>query len=344
VRGGAERLTATPLAPICGRRNVCDYLFEHPLEATTPFQTNGWWRGWIREAAPAERAMPVLARAPAADGGTLVAGLQVHRTSTPCTMRPLSWPWADYHDAARVYATGRSSPRPEADAADADAHALAAAIDSVRHDLGAALALEDLVDGGLLHRSAVVLGARTRPGTAVVSLDLNDPDTVSRIIERGEMRRKRRKLEREGTLRLTCAGTPDGILARLPAFVALHRARWAGRADVVAPFDGGVVDRTFAAVATERSSRATLHELCLGDTPIAAYFGFVHRRRYWGYRTAYDTSRRRDSPGHLLLSAMVSAFAAGGVDAFDLMRGSYAYKLGLPSTTGSTITSELPSP
>lgn len=102
-------MTTGPLAAVYGRRPVADYLGEHPVEAVTPFQTSGWWRAWIREASAAEGATPVLARALSADGRTLLAGLQVHQDGGQATLRPLSWPWADYHEAASEPA--RPAPR-----------------------------------------------------------------------------------------------------------------------------------------------------------------------------------------------------------------------------------------
>ena len=338
-------MTTGPLAAVYGRRPVADYLGEHPVEAVTPFQTSGWWRAWIREASAAEGATPVLARALSADGRTLLAGLQVHQDGGQATLRPLSWPWADYHEAASEPARARAAAASaNAGGQAADVCLLADSIGLLRRELEAGLILDDLLDGGLLERSAVALGAQSRPSVAVVRLDLTQPDTVRWMTSRGEIRRKRRRLEREGTLLHTCAAAPDELALRLPFFIGLHAEQWRGRPEAVAPFDGGVVDRTFAAVAAEASSTARLDELWLDETLLAGYFGFRHRRTYWAYRTAYDSRRRQDSPGHLLVSSMIADLAADGVHTFDLMRGAYPYKLALPGHSSRTFAVSLPWP
>jgi CelD/BcsL family acetyltransferase involved in cellulose biosynthesis len=192
-----------------------------------------------------------------------------------------------------------------------------------------------------LHQACSLLGAVSRRSATVVQLDLRQPETLRWMTGRGEIRRKRQRLGRAGDLHLTCADTPERLTARLPAFIRLHSQQWRDRPHAVAPFDGGVVDRTFAAVAAEASSGAQLHELWLDDTLLAGYFGFLSGRTYFAYRTAYESRYRRDSPGHLLVSAMVEQLVAQGADTFDLMRGAYTYKLDLPGYVAHTVTAEL---
>ncbi|TDD98116.1 GNAT family N-acetyltransferase [Actinomadura rubrisoli] len=319
-----------------GARAATDFLDAHRLSARTPFQTRGWWRAWIREAADAEGVTPVLVHTTRTDRPTLVVGLQLHQGGSTAVLRPLSWPWADYHEVAQV-GDGPAGPEP-------DIGGLAEAIDRCQRAFGARLELSDLTADGPLLRAVCELGAVPRPSETVVRLDLTDPDVVRRVSERRDMRRKRRRIERLGTLRLTCADTSARIAARLPAFIDLHARQWRDRPDAVAPFDGGVVDRTFAAVAAEPSSTARLHELWLDETLLAGWFGFWHDRKYYAYRTAYDMGYGRDSPGHLLVAAMVTELAAQGTDTFDLMRGAYAYKLELPSSRSLTMAASLEQP
>ncbi|GGU29558.1 GNAT family N-acetyltransferase [Streptomyces violascens] len=314
-----------------GASAAVDFLDAHRLSARTPFQTCGWWRAWIREAADAEGATPVLVHITRTDRPTLVVGLQLHQDGGTALLRPLSWPWADYHEVAEV---GDASPT----GSEPDIAGLAEAIDRCQREFGARLELSNLRAGGPLLRAVSALGAAPRPSDTVFRLDLTDSDVVRRVSERRDMRRKRRRIERLGTLRLTCADTPARIATRLPAFIELHTQQWRDRPDTVAPFDGGVVDRTYAAVAAEPSSAARLHELWLDDILIAGWFGFWHHRTYYAYRAAYDLSHGRDSPGHLLTAAMVTELAAQGTDTFDLTRGAYGYKLELPSNRAPTMT------
>ncbi|WP_367137407.1 MULTISPECIES: GNAT family N-acetyltransferase [Streptomyces] len=320
-----------------GVRAATDFLDAHQLSARTPFQTRGWWRAWTREAADAEGATPVLIHMTRTDRPALVVGLQLHQDGSTVVLRPLSWPWADYHEVAEVGAASPTGPEP-------GTGGLAEAIDRCRREFGARLELSNLIAGGPLLRAVSELGAAPRPSETVFRLDLTDPEVVRRVSERRDMRRKRRRIERLGTLRLTCADTPARVAARLPAFIALHVQQWRDRSDAVAPFDGGVVDRTYAAVAAEPSSTARLHELWLDETLLAGWFGFRHDRTYYAYRAAYDLGHRRDSPGHLLTAAMVTELAAQGADTFDLTRGAYAYKLELPSSSALTMAASLEQP
>lgn len=320
-----------------GTEAALGFLDTHRLSARTPFQTRGWWRAWILEAADAEGAVPVLVRVARTDRPTQVIGLQLHQSEGAAVLRPLSWPWADYHEVAQV---GDASPT----AIDRDIEALADALDRCRKEFGARLELTDLLADGPLLRAVSALGAVPRPEETVVRLDLTDPEVVRGVAERRDMRRKRRRIGRLGRLALTCADTPARITARLPDFIELHNRQWRDRPDAVAPFDGGVIDRTFAAVAAEPSSTARLHELWLDDILLAGWFGFRHDRTYYAYRAAYNADHGRDSPGHLLLAAMVTDLAAQGTDTFDLTRGAYAYKLELPSSREPTMAAGLARP
>ncbi|GAA1938450.1 hypothetical protein GCM10009738_09370 [Kitasatospora viridis] len=298
--------------------------------APTPFQSAGWCRAWVTEAAAAEGAVPLLVRAGTTDGQTVRVGLQLHAEEAGPVLRPLSWPWADYHEA------WTEGPAPHAEPAGA-AQALAEALDEVQRSEGASLDLPDVVAGGLLHRAGLLLGARESPASPVVSIDLTDPERVAAVVERKETVRKRRLLARQGEVSLVHWRDPEQLRARLPSFFAMHAEQWRDRPDAVAPFDGGVVDRTFAGVAEQPDSGAVLTELRLDGAPVAAYYGFLHRDRYWAYRTAFDQSFRRLSPGHQLVAAMVEDFLAAGVRVFDLMRGDYPYKLDYASKVVNNV-------
>lgn len=332
---GTHRMNAVAFE--YGARAATDFLDAHRLSARTPFQTCGWWRAWIREAAEAEGTTPVLVHMARGDRPTLVVGLQLHQDGGTALLRPLSWPWADYNEVAEVGDAPPTGPEP-------DIEGLAEAIDRCQREFGARLELSNLIADGPLLRAVSELGATSWPSDTVFRLDLTDPDIVRRVSERRDMRRKRRRIERLGKLRLTCADTAERVVARLPAFIELHTQQWRHRPDAVAPFDGGAVDRTYAAVAAEPSSAARIHELWLDETLLAGWFGFWHERTYYAYRSAYHLGHGRDSPGHLLTAAMVTELAAQGTDTFDLTRGAYAYKLELPSSRAPTMTASREQP
>jgi CelD/BcsL family acetyltransferase involved in cellulose biosynthesis len=298
--------------------------------APTPFQTAGWYWAWISEAAASEQVVPILVQAKDSGDALVSVALQLHTAEEGgAVLRPLSWPWADYHCAW----TQRTDQPEYADTP----RVLAAALEEVQRVEDARLDLADVLTGGLLHRAAQLLGARESPASPVVAIDLTDAGRVAAVVERKEIVRKRRLLARRGEVSVVHRRTAGDITAQLPSFFSMHAAQWRQREDVVAPFDGGTVDRTFTAVAQRPDTGAVLSELRLDSVPVAMYFGFLHADRFWAYRTAFDQTYRRLSPGHQLVVAMIEDFVASGVRTFDLMRGEYPYKLEYASTVARNV-------
>ena len=281
----------------------------------TPFQTAGWCRAWIREAAGTEGASPVLLRVGQADGTRVSAGLQLHHDVGGPGLRPLTWPWADYHEAV-----GDAAECPDA------ASTLAEGIGRFLRQESARLDFPDLVPGGLLHEACVRLGAAITPSTPTAALDLRDAERVAEVLATGEIRMKGRRLARCGRVSTVHLADPGDVRGRLPTFFAMHAAQWRDRPDAVAPFDGGAVDRTYSAAVEDLDGLVVLSELRLDDETLAMYYGFLSRRRYWAYRTTFAQAWRRLSPGHQLVHAMITDFVRQDVETFDLMRGDYAYK------------------
>jgi CelD/BcsL family acetyltransferase involved in cellulose biosynthesis len=271
------------------------------LAARTPFQTSGWYRAWLAGAAESEGAEPLLVRTPRA-----AVALQISDHDGERAIRPLGFPWADYHDAIG-----------------ADDDALAASILQLKRELQLPLLLHDVLPEGILDRTMRRLGATLSDASPVGAIDL-----TNEIPPRREFARKERQLQRLDELHIVHHRDHDHIAPRLPLFIAMHRRQWAGRQDAVAPFDGGVVDNTFAMMVRfmAPAGAVVLTELLLGGEPIAMYFGFVRGSRYFGYRTCFSQEHRRWSPGQLMLRWMIRDFAAAGLTTLDLMRGAYAYK------------------
>lgn len=288
------------------------------LDASTPFQTAGWLRAWTTYAASAEGARPILATTQVRPDVRVAVPLQLHQQAGgPPVFRPLGWPWADYHE---TFTTGGQI------SADEQAVAVALALDRAQACAGADLELSDVRAGGPLHHGALRIGALESPSSPVLSLDLSDHEHWHSVANRAEVRRKRRLLESLGKVRLREVRDPAERVSLMPVFVDLHRVQWQARTDVVAPFDGGVVDQTFLALAAESESCVVISSLEVDEVPVAMYFGFELSDTYWAYRTTYDVRLRRLSPGRLLVAAMLSAQAARGLARFDLMRGDYPYK------------------
>lgn len=284
----------------------------------TAFQTAAWYRGWVESAARAEGAEPVLLCV--GPPGAPRAALALQRTSGggEPSLRSLSWPWSDYHEAVG------SALDPEAVAG--LAHALAA----LPGLAGCPLVLDEAIPGGLLDAAASAAGASAEASSPTEAIDLDDGPHVERVLGHREHQVKQRRLERAGEVRCVHHDSPEEIGRHLEDFIALHREQWKGRTEAVAPFDGGAVDQAFHAFGRRLAERGgvLLTELSLSGRPIAMYFGMRHGAWYGGYRTAFAADLYRLSPGHLMLRRMISDFRRAGLRWLDLMRGSYAYKRG----------------
>jgi CelD/BcsL family acetyltransferase involved in cellulose biosynthesis len=282
----------------------------------TAFQSRGWYRAWLEAVAAAEEAEPLVLQVPAAGPARAALALQVCRVQGEPALRPLSWPWADYHDAV-------------GDPNDAEAaESLATALTDLVEESGLSLVLDDVVASGFLVRVMERLGIAAEAASPVGAIDLTNAERLERLRQRREHHRKEHQLARHGEVRCVHRRDREEIARRLPVFIEMHRRQWEEQPDAVAPFDGGVVDAAFAAMVRHMApdGRVVLTELLVGGEAVATYFGFVWGRAYLGYRTSYEFSWYRLSPGHLMLRAMIRDFAAAGLERLDLMRGAYAYK------------------
>jgi CelD/BcsL family acetyltransferase involved in cellulose biosynthesis len=281
----------------------------------TVFQTGAWFAAWIETIAEREHARP-LALVHRVDGRLRgLLPLQLSTGGRPA-LRPLSYPWADYHEAL-------GDPLDRGLVA-----ALATALRAYVTVQQAPLALSDVVAGGLWERVARHAGAKCRAGEAVASIDLQDESALRHILDSREHRIKRRRMARLGSVDFRHFHRREDIRARFESFVAMHRAQWLNRSDAIAPFTDVSVERAYAAMVEHMAPGGTvvLSELTVGARPVAVYFGFRFRETYYGYRTAYDADLYRLSPGHLLLHQMIRDFRAAGLRRLDLTRGAHPYK------------------
>jgi len=284
--------------------------------SATVFQSSAWLGCWSRHVAPLEGRTPILLRWPRT--GTLRIGLALQGGDVAGrrTITPLSWPWADYHEAVAQ------------DAREADLDAVAAMLREVAETERADLMLPDIRADGILDRICRRLGGEVAAQTPVSGIDLTVSENVTAQAGRREYTTKRRRLERRGALRLLQHRQPDALRPALDRFMALHARQWSGRDDAVAPFTDPVIRAGFIALTEESGSRDLIDitELYSGDALVAAYFGFVFRDTYFAYRTAFNRDAFRLSPGHLMLQELLATCLAQGLRRFDFMRGGYAYK------------------
>jgi CelD/BcsL family acetyltransferase involved in cellulose biosynthesis len=142
---------------------------------------------------------------------------------------------------------------------------------------------------------------------------------------RHEIRRKLRRAEAAGDLRLTASDDP---IADLEVFIDLHQRRW-GPDGLFPPTPGGAASRTFL---------RRLFEECGGSGPVRLSFLTVDGRRiaagihvetpdaWMFYNAGIDPDARELSPGVVLAARYVQSALEAGARRFDFLRGDEPYK------------------
>lgn len=115
--------------------------------------------------------------------------------------------------------------------------------------------------------------------------------------------------------------------AALDALARLHAARWRARG-----LPGVWADATVAgfhrAAATGLAAAGLLRLYILTEdgAAVAAYYGFLHRRRAFYYLSGFDPASAALSPGTLVVAHAIREALREGAVAFDFLRGAEAYK------------------
>jgi len=118
----------------------------------------------------------------------------------------------------------------------------------------------------------------------------------------GEMRRQWRKLSEQGTLEYHVARQPEDVRVRMEEFLALEARGWKGRQRSAL-----VNDRYHAAFAREAITNLAeidavrMHTLDLDGKAIASLIVFIVAGEAYTWKTAYDETFARQSPGKLLM-------------------------------------------
>ncbi len=122
---------------------------------------------------------------------------------------------------------------------------------------------------------------------------------------RREMRRQWRKLAEHGKLEYVVARQPRDIRYQLEEFLTLEDSGWKGRQRTAM-----VADRYRAAFAREainglaKNDAVRIHALVLDGETIASMIVFITSGEAYTWKTAYDESYARYSPGKLLMDRL----------------------------------------
>jgi Acetyltransferase (GNAT) domain len=143
--------------------------------------------------------------------------------------------------------------------------------------------------------------------------------------ERHEIRRKLRRAEGVGDVRLT--DSPDPF-ADLEAFIDLHQRKW-GDLGLFPPTSGGDASRTFVRRLFEElgaDGPLRLSFLTVGERRVAAGLMYRTAEGYLYYNAGVDPDARDLSPGVLLVAGYIRRALAEGARRFDFLRGNEPYK------------------
>jgi len=143
--------------------------------------------------------------------------------------------------------------------------------------------------------------------------------------ERHEIRRKVRRAEAAGEIRLEDSSDPP---ADLEAFIELHQKRW-GALGLFPDTPGGSQSRVFARRLFELSGpdgAIRLTFLIVAGRRIAAGVHFETPDGYLYYNAGVDPDARDLSPGVLMVYAYVQRALAAGKRRLDFLRGDEPYK------------------
>jgi CelD/BcsL family acetyltransferase involved in cellulose biosynthesis len=144
---------------------------------------------------------------------------------------------------------------------------------------------------------------------------------------RRQVGRRRRMLEREGSVVFrTVAGGPT-LDRDLGMFLALEAAGWKGRAGTAILSNASTerLYRDFARLAAARGW-LRLHLLELEGTLIAASYDCAFAGRAYLLKTTYSETHARLSPGLVLLADVLRSSIGEGLCSYDFLGGPDAYK------------------
>jgi CelD/BcsL family acetyltransferase involved in cellulose biosynthesis len=143
--------------------------------------------------------------------------------------------------------------------------------------------------------------------------------------ERHEIRRKVRRAEAAGEVRLESSADP---IADLDAFVELHQKRW-GAEGLFPPTDGGAASRRFFAGLFEDCAPTGIVDLSfltVGGRRIAAGVTFDDGEAVYYYNAGVEPDARELSPGVVMVACYIKRAIELGRTRLDFLRGDEPYK------------------
>lgn len=142
--------------------------------------------------------------------------------------------------------------------------------------------------------------------------------------ERHEIRRKKRRAEKEGTLAFERMCDPSRVTAAMPSFLDLFQSSGGMKRAFLTPEREGF----FLSLAEEFSRRGwlDLYALSLNGRAITYLLCFSYNRTLYLYNAVYDNRYAHVSPGIVAIAMCVEDSIKRGIRRFEFLRGNETYK------------------
>jgi CelD/BcsL family acetyltransferase involved in cellulose biosynthesis len=147
--------------------------------------------------------------------------------------------------------------------------------------------------------------------------------------DRHELKRKRRRIEREHPDAMIRRTTDETLETDLKIFVEMHRGAEGMKGHFMRPEIATFFERVAHAFAPIGWLRIDFLEI--GERAIASSFAFELEGRFYLYNSAYEPEFGRLSPGFVLVSDLVKRAIDSDLRVFDFLRGPERYKYQLGS-------------
>jgi CelD/BcsL family acetyltransferase involved in cellulose biosynthesis len=308
--------------------------WERLYEATphaTPFASwtfhRAWWDAYADTATdhylvtdPLRAIVPLMVRDVPGEGRSVFMGASYHADYATILAQP-----ADVPAAAAALASVLVP---------AEGFELAGAVDSIdlrrlRADDPALPQLHDAFQAAVGDREWRVERVKEDVCPVLsIAIDWEGQLAAMARVARHELRRKLRRAEASGPLRLEHMPLERATIDR---FIDLHQARW-GRSGLFADTDDGERSRRFIRRLTEleaeagAGTRLLLTEVAVGDRVIASTVAFDDGVTCYFYNAGLNPSARELSPGVVATALLIRDRLAAGRRRFDFLRGDERYK------------------
>jgi CelD/BcsL family acetyltransferase involved in cellulose biosynthesis len=285
------------------------------VSAATPFQSPEWLLSWwdcFGNGAP----LLLTAR----ENGRLIAALPLYRHDEPdgCKLLPIGIGLSDYLDAL-VHADHYP--------------ALGALLDSLVEQPGwKECHIPDLPPFAALLAAPYPAHLQQSRGIGETCPVLSLPDAVERLgdaVPRKTLRDLRQARRRSAAVGAVAAipADPCTVSEFMHDFFRLHEGRWQPIAGHGVCCDPTV--RNFHLTAAQRMLDAgmlRLYLLRVGDSTVAAYYGFTAKHAAYAYLSGFDHAFAALSPGTQIVAHAIEQAVREGVREFHFLRGGETYK------------------